>query len=279
MTWILVAGLAALLVVVVGVLCIGGARRNRRLAAWARSIPISPAQAESMHALWAAGQAKRPPTVDPLAALSEEDVAYVLKICGASFRPREFGDASVVRVASFMHFTRLGFSDRQAAVLVGMMVNMVGKRTRMADIYRGSTLSKLLGLVSVLLLVWSVSSLLSGDWVGAFYTIVGSTLAAYGGYRVAGGRHNPELAKAAWERQHHIDVVSDQVASWPAKVEAMFDMLEQESGGDYAAALASLKLGSVPQAVRGAFAEALRSPSRDAWNRLKRAFLENPPGR
>lgn len=149
----------------------------------------------------------------------------------------------------------------------------------MVDIYRGSTLSKLLGLASVLLLVWGVASLLGGDWVGAGFAVVVSILAAYGGYRVAGGRHNPELAKAAWETQDHVDVVSDQVASWPAKVEAMFDMLERESGGDYAAALANLKLRSIPQPVQVAYAEALRSPSRDAWNRLKQALLQNPPGR
>jgi hypothetical protein len=92
-------------------------------------------------------------------------------------------------------------------------------------------------------------------------------------------RHNPELAKATWERQHHIDFVSDQVASWPAKVEAMFSMLEQESGGDYAAALAALNLRNVPQPVEHAYAEAVQSPSRDAWNRRQTAFLENPPGR
>ena len=59
------------------------------------------------------------------------------------------------------------------------------------------------------------------------------------------GRRRPsqsELAKATWEKQHRIDFVSDQVASWPAKVEAMFSMLEQESGGNYAAALTGLKL-------------------------------------
>jgi hypothetical protein len=148
----------------------------------------------------------------------------------------------------------------------------------MADIYRGSRLSKLLGLVSVILLIWSAFSLVGGNWVGAIYAIIGATLAAYGGYSIAGGRHNPELPKAEWERQHQVDVVSEQVASWPAKIEAMFEMAEQESGGDYAAALASLKLRSVPEPVQVAYTEALRSPSREAWNRLKRSFLENPPG-
>ena len=116
----------------------------------------------------------------------------------------------------------------------------------MANIHRESTVSKLLGLLSVLFLVWSASSALGADWLTALWTVAGSTLAAYGGYRAAGGRHNPELAKATWEKQHRIDFVSDQVSSWPAKVEAMFSMLEQESGGNYAAALTGLKLRNVP---------------------------------
>jgi hypothetical protein len=91
----------------------------------------------------------------------------------------------------------------------------------MADIYRGRKLSKLLGLVSFLLLVSSLVSLVSGDWLVALCAFIGSMLAAYGGFRAAGGRHNPELAKAKWETQQQIDVVSDPVASWPAKVELM----------------------------------------------------------
>jgi hypothetical protein len=127
MTWIIIAAVVAVLLAVVGVLLAGGARRNRRLADWARTVPVSPAQAQAVRALWGAGHARTPPSVDPLDALSEEDIAYVLKICGASFRPREFGDASVARVASFKHFKGLGFTDRQAAILVGMTINMVGR--------------------------------------------------------------------------------------------------------------------------------------------------------
>lgn len=81
-----------------------------------------------MRALWTAGQAKTPPSVDPLDGLSEEDVTYILKICGASFRPREFGDATVTRIASFGYYKGHGFKDKQAAVLVGMTINMVGRR-------------------------------------------------------------------------------------------------------------------------------------------------------
>lgn len=148
----------------------------------------------------------------------------------------------------------------------------------MRDIYRGSKLSKLLGLASFLLLVWTVASLVSRDWLAASYTFVASILAAYGGYRAAGGRGNPELARAKWEVQHQIDLVADPVASWPAKVEALFEMLEREAGGDYAAALTSLQLRNVPASVQLAYAEAQRSPSRDTWSRLKQVLLENPPG-
>ena len=148
----------------------------------------------------------------------------------------------------------------------------------MADIYRGSRISKLLGLVSFLLLVSTVASVVSGHWLIAACVFVGSLLVAYGGYRAAGDRHNPELAKAEWEKRQKIDLVSDQVASWPAKVEAIFDMLERESGGDYAGALTGFKMRSIPQPVQAAYAEALRSPSRDSWNKLKQALLENQLG-
>ena len=148
----------------------------------------------------------------------------------------------------------------------------------MADIYRGSAVSKLLGLASFLFLVWSVASVVRGDWLIAVCILIGSVLAAYGGYRAAGGRHNPELAKAEWETKQKVDLVSDQVAGWPAKVEALFDMLEKESGGDYAEAVASFKMRSIPQPVQAAYAEALRFPSRVSWYKLKQALLENPPG-
>jgi len=149
----------------------------------------------------------------------------------------------------------------------------------MVDIYRGGAVSKLLGLLSVLLLLWSISSALVADWFMVLCTLGGSTLAAYGGYRAAGGRHNPELARTVWKKQGHIDVVSEQVASWPAKVEAMFSMLEQEAGGDYAAALAALKLRNVPAPVESVYTQAVQYASLEAWDRLKRAFIENPPGK
>jgi hypothetical protein len=149
----------------------------------------------------------------------------------------------------------------------------------MADIYRGSVVAKTLGLLSVAFLVAGIWATLAAEWLVLLAAIVASTLTAYGGYRAAGGRHNPELAKATWEKQERIDVVSDQVASWSAKVDAMFSMLEQDARGDYGAALAALKLLNVPSTVQNAYMEAERAPSRDSWDRLKKAFLQNPPGR
>lgn len=106
----------------------GGDKRNERLAAWGKSIPTKNLQQEVMWELWVAGKNKKPPTVDPLSRLSMEDKKYVLKICSADFRPIEFGNANTLRLASFRYFKDDGFNDEQAAVLVGMMFNMVGRK-------------------------------------------------------------------------------------------------------------------------------------------------------
>ena len=105
----------------------GGDRRNKRLAAWAKTIPISHSQRLAMHELWRAGQKKNVPSIDPLAKFSEDDRAYILKICGADFRPSEFGSASTLRLSSWRYFKDIGFSEEQSAVLVGMLLNMVGR--------------------------------------------------------------------------------------------------------------------------------------------------------
>jgi hypothetical protein len=106
----------------------GGKSRNRRIAEWAQTITLSLHEADAMWKLWQAGLSKRPPKQDPLAGLSTDEMAHILQVCGASYRPREFGDASAFRLASFRHLADLGFSEHQAAILVGMMFNMVGRR-------------------------------------------------------------------------------------------------------------------------------------------------------
>lgn len=106
----------------------GGDKRNERLAAWGKSVQITNLQQEVMWELWVAGKNTKPPTVDPLSRLSAEDKKYVLKICSADFRPIEFGDANIHRLASYRYFKDIGFNEDQSAVLVGMMFNMVGRK-------------------------------------------------------------------------------------------------------------------------------------------------------
>jgi hypothetical protein len=161
----------------------------------------------------------------------------------------------------------------------------------MTDLYGGSRVSKFFGFLSgffkflvVVQLIWSIAALVSLQWyvaLGAFAlslcAFALSLVTAYVGYRMAGDRNNPGLATTKWENQRHINVVSDPVASWKAKIEALFEICEQDSGGDYSAAVAQLNLRNIPEPVQVAYERALRNPSRDSWTELKRALLENPP--
>ena len=106
----------------------GGDKRNERLAVWGKSIPITNLQQEVMWELWLAGKNKKIPSPDPLSRLSGKDKQYVLKICGADFRPIEFGNANVLRLSSLRYFKDIGFKIEQSAVLIGMMFNMVGRK-------------------------------------------------------------------------------------------------------------------------------------------------------
>ena len=105
---------------------LGADERNQRLAAWGQAVPVSPTQARVMRELWEAAKAKRPPAADPLARLTSTDRAYVIKICGADYRPSEFGSADVPRTVLFKKLLNDGFAPEQAAVVVGMTFNMVG---------------------------------------------------------------------------------------------------------------------------------------------------------
>jgi hypothetical protein len=106
----------------------GGKSRNQRLASWAQTVPLSQRQSDAMWQLWVAGKQESPPPHDPLLDLTPDELGHVLKVCGAASRPREFGSADTLRLATFEHFTELGFNKQQAAVLVGMGFNMVGRR-------------------------------------------------------------------------------------------------------------------------------------------------------
>lgn len=105
---------------------LGADDRNAELRAWGQSVPVSPAQAAAMRELWLALRAKNPPQADPLATLPGADREYILRICSADFRPREFGSADALRASCFRAAVRMGFSEEQAAVVVGMTFNDVG---------------------------------------------------------------------------------------------------------------------------------------------------------
>jgi len=105
----------------------GGDKRNERLAAWGRTIPVSEKQRVAMRKIWQAVQSKSAPVGNPLKNLEPDELAYVLKICGSSFRPAEFGNADTMRLATWRFFKDNGFSEDEAAVAIGMMFNFVGR--------------------------------------------------------------------------------------------------------------------------------------------------------
>ena len=106
----------------------GVKRRNHELDTWGASIPVSNMQREAMVKLWEASQISKPPSQNPLQHLSSEDREYLLKICSADFRPAKFGDANVLRMATFIKLTEEGFSQEHAAIILGMIFNGVGKK-------------------------------------------------------------------------------------------------------------------------------------------------------
>lgn len=107
---------------------LGAKSRNRQLDAWARSIPLTEAQQSAMWELWQAFKSGRVPEVDPLARLSNEDREYIKTICSADYRPPEFGSANTLRLAQFQSLLERGYTPEQAAVIVGMTINRVGRK-------------------------------------------------------------------------------------------------------------------------------------------------------
>lgn len=105
----------------------GGDKRNERLAAWGKTVPVSDSQRAAMRRIWEAVKSKSAPKGDPLKDIDADDLTYVLKICGSGFRPSEFGNADVLRLASWRSLKDLGFSADEATVAVGMMFNFVGR--------------------------------------------------------------------------------------------------------------------------------------------------------
>ena len=109
-------------------LFLGYQARNRRLDAWARCVPLTEAQESAMWELWQAFKANRVPEVDPLALLSDDDREYITTICSADYLSAEFGSANVPRVAQFLYLIERGYTTKQAAVIVGMTINRVGRK-------------------------------------------------------------------------------------------------------------------------------------------------------
>lgn len=110
----------------------GGTKRNEKLAVWGKSIPLTEPQRSVMHELWWASQEKKVPPVDPLLRLNDDDRAYLKKIASADFRPEVFNigartTSNALRLSSWRYFKDLGFTGEQAAILIGMMFNMVGR--------------------------------------------------------------------------------------------------------------------------------------------------------
>ena len=105
----------------------GGDKRNARLAAWGKTVPVSDSQRAAMRKIWQAVQSKSRPEGHPLEQLSSDDLTYIMRICGSDYRPAEFGNADALRLASWRYFKDLGFTEAEAAVAVGMMFNFVGR--------------------------------------------------------------------------------------------------------------------------------------------------------
>lgn len=107
-----------------------GGKRNKKLAEWAQNIPLTENQSNAMFELYIASKKKTIPNEDPLSKLNQDDRNYLKLICSSSFRPPEFGDCDVLRLASFKYFKKMGFSPEQSAILVGMLFNRVGMRDK-----------------------------------------------------------------------------------------------------------------------------------------------------
>lgn len=120
--WILL-GVAAL----VALGAISQSLRKARLTKWARSVPLTDEQRAAMQQLWRAFKARQVPPEDPLSHLTADDLEYIKCICSADYRPREFGRANLLRAAQFLSLGDRGYTPRQAAVIVGMTFNDVGR--------------------------------------------------------------------------------------------------------------------------------------------------------
>jgi hypothetical protein len=81
-----------------------------------------------MWELYQAMKLEQIPSADPLQKLDAKEKEYILKICGSGFRPAEFGNCDTLRLSIYRDLQSKGYNAEQAAVLIGMMFNMVGRK-------------------------------------------------------------------------------------------------------------------------------------------------------
>ena len=107
---------------------IGTKIRNEELAEWGKSIPLTPTQQEVMWDLYTSVKDEVVPSEDPLEKLTEKDKEYITGICSSGFRPRRFGNCDSLRLAMWRDLREKGYEDDHAAIFIGMMFNMVGRK-------------------------------------------------------------------------------------------------------------------------------------------------------
>ncbi len=144
-------------------------------------------------------------------------------------------------------------------------------------IYGGKQTSKAAGGIAVGFLVVAVMGVLWANWTVVVVGLAGFAGGSFLGFRLSGGQGNPGLVEVEWEKKAQVDAVGDPIGTWPAKVTALFDLLERDTAGDYAVALRRLHILHAPVEVHKAYQEAVRRPSIETWTYLKEEMLRNPP--
>jgi hypothetical protein len=130
---------------------IGTIARQARLADWARTLDLSESQKRALRDLWHAAQTTKSPSPDPLARLTEEERQVLWFFSDVVARPAEFNypqraeqNAEHVREKLIAKYLSLGFSQEQADLLSGMVVN----KLRVAvDSNRGTSIVGLLSRI------------------------------------------------------------------------------------------------------------------------------------
>ncbi len=130
--WLL-GGIAAVFVLVflAGVFSAAWFGRENKLNAWARSVPLTEAQQAAMWEVWQAFKAGVVPKIDPLSRLTEAEREYIKEMCSPDHRPAAFSSGrggDVLRIAQFESALERGYTPAQAAVIVGMTFNKVGRK-------------------------------------------------------------------------------------------------------------------------------------------------------